>query len=196
VSLHLDVSGKPAPPGESQVVALDAALTFGSGRTIHSSRNATLVEGGTTLFEVFADGAERLVLSIQGERVTRPVLLESTAAARVRFRLEVERIDGERSVPLETDELSSFLGEPVEYSFGRGAEGTAESLRLVLTLQHIDGDMAEVVADVSASLPGPAGPILMSRQDRVFATRGATSTVQAVTGDPPAGYRFRITPLW
>src|SRR5262249_36779316 len=146
-------------------------------------------------FEVFSEGSDRLVLAIRGESVTRPVVRDTFGVgAPVRFHVAVERIDGERSVPLETNDLSSFLGESVEYSFRRGEGDATESVRLVLTVRRILDDMAEVETDVTGSLPGAGSPILLSHQDRLFATRGAASTVTCVSGTPPAGYRFLVTP--
>jgi hypothetical protein len=114
--------------------------------------------------------------------------------AAVRFHLVVERLDGDRATPVETNDLSSFVGEGVEYSFRRGDGPAAESVRLVLLVRKIVGEVAEIETDVSAKLPGPAAPILMSHQDRIFATRGAVSTITAVNGEPAAGYRFLVTP--
>jgi len=194
-SLHLAATGTAAPEGEPQEIHLDAALSLRSGRTVTAGRALSLGEGTASLFEVFAEKGARLVLAVRGERVTRPVLRESFGVgAPVRFHLVVERVDGERQVAVETNDLSSFLGEQVEYSFRRGEGAAAESVRLVLTVDRIVGDVAEVQSDVSASLPGADAPILMSHQDRLFATRGAVSTVTVVTGQPAAGYRFQVTP--
>ena len=110
------------------------------------------------------------------------------------FLLAVERRDGERSVPLETDRLVSFLHEGVEYSFTRGEGDGRESLRLTLTPVRLDGDLAELEVDVTGSLPGAKGPNVLARTERIFASRRATSSFDVTVGDPPAGYRFRITP--
>jgi len=194
-SLHLEATGAARPEGEPQEVRLKAVLSLRSGRTVTAERVLSLGEGGASLFEVFGEERTRLVLAVRGERVTRPVLRESLGVGTpVRFHLVVERVDGERSIAVETNDLSSFLGEQVEYSFRRGEGATAESVRLVLTVENIVGDMAEVETDVSASLPGASAPILMSHQDRLFATRGAVSTITVVNGEPAAGYRFLVTP--
>ena len=194
-TLHLEARGVARPEGEVQEVTVAALLSLGSGRTVTAERTLSLTEGAASLFEVFGEEKARLVLAVRGERVTRPVVRESSGVgAPVRFHLVVERVIGERSIPVESNDLSSFLGEDVEYSFRRGEGAASETVRLVLNVQQILGDVAEVATDVSASLPGASAPILMSHQERLFATRGAVSTITVVNGDPPAGYRFLVTP--
>ena len=75
-----------------------------------------------------------------------------------------------------------------------GSGDARESLRVVLTPMRIDGDLAEVDIEVSGSLPGAGRPLLLSRRERIVTSRRATSSVDVTAGDPPAGYRFRITP--
>jgi hypothetical protein len=113
--------------------------------------------------------------------------------APVLFQIAIERRDGGRAVPLESNRLVTFLGEGVEYSFSHGEGGGRESLRLVLTPVRLDGDVAEVEVDVTGSLPGAGGPLLLSRRERILTSRRATSSLEVTAGDPPAGYRFRIT---
>ncbi len=162
---------------------------------VRSSRELTMAEGTTGLFDVLEQGDRRLVLSLRAEAVSRTVVRgPRKVGAAVLFALAVERRDGERSVPLETNRLVTFLREGVEYSFSAGEGDARESLRLVLTPLRVDGDVAEIEAVVTGSLPAAPGPLVLSRRERMIMSRGATSTLEVTAGEPPAGYRFRITP--
>lgn len=172
---------------------LDVEVAPARRTPVRASRRFTLREGGSEITEVFGEGERRLLLSIRGEAGTRPVVRRLASVGEpVLLRVEIERVEGERSVALETNDLHTFVGEPVEYSFDFGGED--ERMRLVLTPLSISGSIAQVRAQVSGRLPGGAGPIVLSRDHRFAASRGATSSVEVVAGDPPAGYRFRITP--
>ena len=96
-------------------------------------------------------------------------------------------------MPLETNELHTLLGEGVEYAFRRGAGAQEEVLRLRLTPLRVEAEVVEVEVDLAGKLPGEArnAPI---RSERLLATRGSTSSFDAVSGEPPTGYRFRIRP--
>ena len=193
--LSLEVTVGSENGGEERLLRLDAAVAVGSSPPVRSHRDLTLTEGSTGLFDVLQEGDRRLVLSIRAEEVLRPVSsLRRKAGSPVLFLLAIERRDGERSVPLETNRLVTFLGEGVEYSFASGGADRRESLRLVLKPVRIEGDVAEVEVDVTGSLPGANGPILLSRRERIITSRRATSSVVVTAGDPPAGYRFLVTP--
>mgnify|MGYP001269063210 CR=1 FL=1 len=58
----------------------------------------------------------------------------------------------------------------------------------------IAGDLVTIDADISGALPGTGGTTLVSRRERIVASRGATSRVRATAGTPPAGYQFQVTP--
>jgi len=51
-----------------------------------------------------------------------------------------------------------------------------------------------IEADISGALPSVGGTVLVSRRERIVASRRATSQLTATTGTPPAGYRFQVTP--
>jgi hypothetical protein len=174
-------------------IALASEVTPRHGRRASAERRFDLREGGSQLVEIFGDRERHLLISIRGEEGTRPVVRRFAAVgARVLLRVEIERIDGTRSVALETNDLNTFVGEPVEYSFDFGGGG--ERLRLVLTPLSLTGSIAQVRAQITGQLPDVAGPIILSRDQSIAASRGATSSVEVVAGDPPRGYRFRITP--
>ena len=168
-------------------------LTLPNRAPIHASRSFALSEGRSELIEIFSEGDHRLLVSLRGEEGTRPVVHRIAAASpRVLLHVEIERIDGEKSVPLETNDLNTFIGEPVEYSFDLG--GDSERLRLVLTPLSMDGAIVQIRAQVSGQLPDKKGPVVLSRDQLFAASRDATSSVEVVAGGPPRGYRFRITP--
>ncbi len=193
--MNLEVTVGSESGGEERVLRLDAAVAVGSSPPVRSRRDLTLTEGSTGLFDVLQEDGRHLVLSIRAEEVLRPVSsMRRKVGSPVLFLLAIERRDGERSVPLETNRLVTFLGEGVEYAFARGEADRRESLRLVLKPVRIEGDVAEVEVDVTGSLPGANGPILLSRRERIFTSRRATSSIVVTAGDPPAGYRFLVTP--
>ncbi len=162
---------------------------------VSASREIRLAEEGSGLFDVFSDGRRRLVLSLQGERVDRPVVRAfATIGAPVRIHIAVLRVDGPRIVPLETDELNTFVGQSVEYSFRQGENDGLEALRLSVRPVSISGDLVTIEAEISGALPGPHGTVLVSRREKIVSSRRATSDLAATTGTPPAGYRFQVTP--
>lgn len=193
--LHLEGSGGPGQSAGEFDFRVEARLTFPDAAVVRADRSFHINEGTSSLFEVYGSREQRLVLSIRAERVARLVPRRAGGAGpHVLFQLVVERLDGERSIPLESDRLSTFVGESVEYSFHRGAGDALESLRLRLTPVRLEGDIAVVEAEVAGSLPGTEGPVMVSRRDRLLTTRGATSTFTVAAATPPVGYRFRITP--
>jgi hypothetical protein len=72
-------------------------------------------------------------LTLHAERVERPVVRAApTPGAPVRFEIAVEGVAGDKSAVLETNEMRSFVGQSVEYSFQFGPAEGRESLRLIL----------------------------------------------------------------
>jgi hypothetical protein len=193
--LRIEARGTPGPIDGPHEVEVDALLELPSGKAVRAGRSLEISEGTTSLLEVYGDGHTRVMIALRAERVTRPVVQTvSGVDAPIRFQLAVERVTGEQSIPLETNTLASFLGEGVEYSFRRGEGDALETVRLVLTLLRIEGDIAEVGVEISASLPGSSAPIVLSRLERLLTTRGAMSSLTVADGTPPAGYRFLVTP--
>ncbi|HZN54192.1 MAG TPA: hypothetical protein VFB67_02625 [Candidatus Polarisedimenticolaceae bacterium] len=195
LKLRLEARLAPEAPGGESKVWLESTSTVPGREPARASRSVTFAEEGTGLFEVFADGPRRLVLAIHGEQVERPVVRRTiTLGGPVRFLVSVERVDGERSVPLETDELHTFIGQPVEYSFRLGEGDGLQAVRLSLLPISASGDILTIDADIGGALPGPGGTVLVHRTERIVASRLATSSVAATVGNPPAGYRFQVTP--
>ena len=193
--LELRATGRPGPPDSVHAVALEAELALPDGRRSTTRRALQLQEGTTSLIEVYREGARGLTLAITAERQVRPrVRPARTFGDPVLFRLEVDAVRGEQTVALETNHLTTFMNEPVEYSFRRGEGEMAESVRLLMTPVRRDGDVIEVQVEISGSLPGETARVLLSRTHTLVTSRGATSAVTVTSGKPPVGYRFRITP--
>lgn len=191
--IHLELSGKAGPEGGEHEVALDALIALPDGRSVRSSRALRIREGSTQIVDLFSEKGRRLLLAVQAERTTHPVVLAGPrVGTHVRFRLEVSRVDGEASVPLESNVMDTFLGQGVEYSFRRGEGDTLESMGVVLTPTRIDGEIVDIGVQVSGTLPSQPDRIVISRSDRLIATRGASSAITILTGSG-GGYRFAVT---
>jgi len=191
--LRLRASGSPGEAGREHDAVLESWLLLPDTREVHSSRAFRLREGATRFLEVYGDARRRLILAVEAEQVTRPVLRTGPALGRpVRFRLEIERALGERFVPLETNRLDTFVGQAVTYSFTRGQDQELESLRIVLTPLRVEGESLDVEVRVAGTLPG--GPGSIDRKERLVASRGATSSFIVASGQTPSGFRFLITP--
>ncbi len=183
-----------SPDGEA-VLLCEASIARAGRAPVRASREIRLADEGSGLFEVYGDGGRRLLLTLRGEQVARAVVRPpSSMGAPVRFLVAVERVDGERIVPLETNELNTFVGQSVEYSFRLGQGEGLEAVRLALLPISTSGDLVTIEAEISGALPGPGGTVLVSHRERIVASRRATSRVSATTGTPPTGYRFQVTP--
>ncbi len=200
------------PPGTEAIVSLEAALgetlpdggvtlrctatvTPPGGTAVRARRDILFGDEGSGLFEVYGDARRRILLTLKGEKVERAVVRAlANVGEPVRFLVAIERLDGERAVPLETNELHTFVGQSVEYSFHRGRDALLESVRLTILPVAIKDDLVTLQIEVGGALPGADGPSLISHHERIVASRRATSTVTAAPGTPPAGYRFQVTP--
>ncbi len=183
-----------SPDGEA-VLMCESSITRAGRAPVRSSREIRLADEGSGLFEVYGEGGRRLLLTLRGEQVTRAVVRPpSSIGAPVRFLVAIERVDGERIVLLETNELNTFVGQSVEYSFRLGQDEGLEAVRLALLPTATSGDLVTIEAEISGALPGPSGTVLISHRERIVASKRATSRVSATTGTPPAGYRFQVTP--
>ena len=71
-----------------------------------------------------------------------------TAGVPVLLMLEIQRVVEGRSIPLETNRLSTFVGEPVSYAFRLGQESESASVRVQLTPLALYGDVAQVEMEI------------------------------------------------
>jgi hypothetical protein len=194
--LVLRAESRPAPAGgEGHRVTLEAGLVLPAGERVQRERLFDVVEGTSTLFEVYRRGDRALTLAIQARIESQTVLPgPPRIGARVTFDLEIERVLAGRVVPLETNRLSTFLGEPVSYSFHLGPAGVADTARLTLRPLTLAGEVVEIEVTINGSLTAASGPEFVARTEQWFASRNATTTAAFESGDPPTGYRFLVTP--
>jgi hypothetical protein len=192
--VHLDLSGTAGPEGGEHEVALDARIELPDGRVVRTSRAIRIREGSTQIVDLYSEKGHKLLLAAQAERTSRPVVLAGAqVGTHVRFRLEVSRVDGEVAVPLESNVMDTFVGQGVEYSFRRGDGDELESMGVVLTPTRIDGEIVDIGVEVSGTLPADPERIVVSRKERLIATRGASSAVTVLAGPGRGGYRFAVT---
>lgn len=192
--LGLEGSGTAGGEERPHVVTLEARLGA-AGDGPPTVRRLELLDGTTGLVDVAGPGDRRLVLAVEAERVVRMVPAHAPATGLpVLLRVAVARVDGERVVPLESNRMSTFVGSGVEYAFRRGAGDDLESVTLRLTPERIVGDLVEVSAEISGTLPGPVEPLVLARRESLWSTRGSPSTLDVASGEPPSGYRFEIVP--
>ena len=192
-ALSLAALRQEAPEGGHRV-HLETVLRPPSAAPVRLDRTVDLAEGATALLELHRRPGRTLVLALEIESDRRPVVgVPSGLGAPVLFHLTVERVSGSESLPLETNALHTLVGEGVEYAFRRGGGASEEVLRLRLTPVRVGAEVVEVDVELDGRLPGGQGPTEL-RRDRLLATRGSTSSFDAVTGAPPVGYRFRIRP--
>jgi hypothetical protein len=183
----VDARRQEGPAGDHRL-HLDAVLRPPSGPANRLTRTLDLAEGGTALLELHRRPGTTLVLALEIETDRRAAVgAPSGRGQPVVFHLSVERVVGTAAVLLETNQLHTLVGEGVEYAFHRGAGETEEVVRLKLTPVRVGGDVVEVEVLLEGRLPGTEGAP-QSRHDRLLATRGSTTSFEAV------GYRFRIRP--
>ncbi len=174
-------------------VRLEAELVLEDRTRVVARRELSLTEGRTGLFELFRRGAESLSLAISAEATVIHELARPSLGLPVGLRVEVEYMGPHGAVPLETNHLSTFLGEPVTYAFDRGADDSRQSMHLTLEPVSRSADLLEIRIEFSGSLPGEQR-LLLSRRETLFTTRQTTSSLLVTHGEPATGYRFRITP--
>jgi hypothetical protein len=197
VGVHVTATLMSISPDGEAVLRLESSVERPGRPPVAAAREIRLGEEGSGLFEVYGDGGRRLMLTLQAEKVSRAVVRPpAELGAPVRFAVEVLRVDGERIVLLETNDLRTFVGQPVEYSFRRGQGDGLETVRLNLRPVVVTDDVVTIDAEIDGALPGPGGTVLVSRRERIAASRQATSRLDATTGTPPAGYRFQVTPAF
>lgn len=192
--VRLRAMERPPPPGQDHAIQIEADLTLPDGARRHSTRSLSFVDSTTALFEVARVGERPLALAIEAECTREPQLSAQPVSGRpVVMRLEIQRLQAGQSVLLETNHLSTFVAEPVFYSFHLGGPAEA-SLRVQLTPLRLFDDVAQIEVEVSGAIPDGDGLAVISRKEHWVASRGATSSLTVAAGQPPVGYRFLVTP--
>jgi len=177
------------------VIDLSADIVLSDGREVHASRTIRVSEPATTLFEVFSQDERALTLALQTEIATETVIPSApTVGRRVLLELEIQRVIEGRAISLERNQLNTFEGEQVSYSFKLGESGVADAMLVRLRPMGITGSLTRIEIEVSGSLPSESGTNVIDRREVWMTSRDSTSTFAVETGDPPTGYRFLVTP--
>jgi hypothetical protein len=193
---HLQLSAQERPPtaGQDHAVALEAVLKLADGRRAKSTRSHAFSDTSTFLFEVYREGELPLTLVVEASTVLETtVSTEPEVGDPILLLLEIQRVESGRSISLETDRLSTFVGQPVSYSFRMGDQADAESVLVQFKPLRLLGEIAEIQVELSGKLPSPDGLQVISRTEQWIASRGAQSTLSFESGEPPTGYRFLVT---
>lgn len=184
----------PSADGE-QVVDVEARLRLADGVQVLATRSLRFDERTTVLFEVYRIGDQALTFALEAEvAAVERFSLRPSVGPPVRFRLEIVRILDGRSISLESNELDTFVGEPVSYSFRLGSGPDSDNAKLTLRPLRIVGELLEIEAQLDGSLVTADDLALIGRTERVLASRAVTSSLAFEVGTPPVGYRFLITP--
>ena len=197
--LRLRAASRMPTLGSGRLVRLDSELVEPGGRTTRATRELAFDDESapiTALFEVARVQSGPLTLAVAGQIEQRTVLsAHPVVGPPVQFVLEIEWLEGQSSVSLEKDHLQTFVGEAVTYSFQLGQPGEAESGSVRLLPSQLVGNTLRISVDLSGTLPDGEGSVaVISRTEEWLSTSGVTSALDLETGDPPRGFRFRVTP--
>jgi hypothetical protein len=172
-------------------VRVAGELALPDGRVERPTREFAVEDEVTVLFEVARLGEEPLTLAIRAEATAERVVVPAVSAlAPILLNLEILRVEGGQTILLESNRLQTFVGEPVSYAFHVG--DTAAEVKL--TPSRVAGEMVDLGIEVLGMLPGTDGPVVVGRREQWLTNRGATSSLSIEAGQPPVGYRFRVTP--
>jgi hypothetical protein len=111
----------------------------------------------------------------------------------VRFLLDVQWLEDGHGASLETNQLSTFVGQQVTYSFDLGQTDVAQAIHIGLKPLRVYNDIVQIEMEIAGKLPEGDGMKLISRTEQWLSSRGQVSTVDVVAGDPPKGFRFVVT---
>lgn len=192
----LAVSASRVPPraGGAHAVDFAARLTLPDGSTVHAARSISFDDETTALFEVYRYGDRSLTLAVKATATTEMVLsVKPRAGSQVRFRLEIVKVTDGREVSLEDNYLNTLIGEPVAYAFRLADTREADAVTIELKPQRLHANIAEIDVEITGTMTLEEEMIVIGRTEHWLASRGATSTLAFEAGDPPSGYRFRIT---
>ena len=195
VAVAIVAMSRPPQPGVAHTIRLEANVELPDGSRHRSMRDLAFDENTTALFEVARYDEKTLTLAIEAEAVQETVLsARPTAGAPVVFHVDVQWLEEGRAESLETNRLSTFVGEDVTYSFKLGEMGVAEALELKLTPLAIYDDVMQLRAEVTGSVPREGAPEVLSRSESWLVSRGESSALDVAEGEPKSGFRFVVTP--
>lgn len=175
-------------------LTVEAEWQSTDGRPQHARRTLQVRDGGAAFVELWSSGRRRLTIAVQAalELRAEPIGAPSVGAA-VAFQVRISAVLPSGTVDLETNDMTTFLGQPVAYSFRRGSGREFETLRLSLVPVGIHADALEFELELTGTVRDPNGDaVSVAIRRNVFATEGAVTEVQAPEGLPQSGYRFAI----
>jgi hypothetical protein len=197
IGLEARAAGRRAEGGaiELELVAL---VPRSGGPPSRAVRRLAVGERATTLFEIARDEtAGPLTLVVSSERVTETVLRTGPILDRpVRLRLELQEVAAGHARSLETNSLDTIVGETVGYGFRFDEAGQPVSLEVSLRPLEIRGESIELRLAIAGSIPGADAPQIVARTEEWVSARGAASSFDVTTGEPPSGYRVVVTPVF
>jgi len=195
--IRLEARDRSGGPGAPHLVELVTETRLADGTTTRRERRISVSESSTVLFEVARVGDQVLTLGIETEIVTEPFLRgRPVAGAPVQLQLEIQRVEEGRSITLETNRLNTLVGEPVAYSFRLGNSDDAPAVRVQMKPLDLSGQVLKLEVEISGTLPVGETTEVAGRREEWLASRGTTSSFAFVSGEPPTGYRFLITPFF
>jgi hypothetical protein len=193
-NLVLSASRVAPRGGNAFAVDFDGRLTLPDGATVHAARSISFDDETTALFEVYRYGDRSLTLAVKATVATELVVAPRRApGSEVRFRLEIVRVLDGREASLEDNYLNTLIGEPIAYAFRLSDTPAAESVTIVLKPLRLHANIAEIDVEITGKMTLEEELIMIGRTEHWLASRGATSTLAFESGEPPSGYRFRIT---
>ncbi len=195
--IDLHFSGTPAAGGPVHQVRVQSSVTIGGDEPVVVDRWAALDENSLRFVEIFARDDRHLTLALKIEEVLRPVILQPSGKdLPVEFRLAISRVMEQGVTLLETNTLRTFIGRQVSYSFRRGEGDDFEEVRLDLTPLQIQGNLLRLRIDLQGEMRTGASPLFLNRSETVLTGRSTINEFEVVSGEPPLGYRFTVTPLF
>ena len=129
----------------------------------------------------------------------RVAVVSTTGPVAIRAGVDAMRRGGTAADAVLTTALAQIVlagGSWISYA-GRMTmvyyEAETGSVRLLPA--QLLGDTLRIEVDISGTLPDGEGSVaVISRTEEWLSTSGATSSVALETGEPPKGFRFRVTP--
>jgi hypothetical protein len=185
-------SGAGAP-----AVQLELRAAAPDGTVAHARRTIAVDQGGATILEVGRRRRATLVFAVTAALEREPRLAAPPVpGSPCLLVLEIQRLRGDEALTLETNQLATFVGEPVSYAFRLGDTGVGDALEVRLEPRRLIGDIAEIEIQVTGTLPDAEQLVAISRREQWHMSRGAASELSIEVGEPPVGYRFKVTPYF
>ncbi len=192
-SIRLVAEERPPSADLAHQVALAAEVTLPNGRRVTATRTHAFDESSTFLFELYR--SELPVVLVVEATVEMQTIVTRTPSVGdvVVLDLEIQNVADGKTVSLETNRLSTFVGHEVSYSFRMGDRPDSTAVNLTFTPLRVIGEIAEIEVVLTGKLSTEDGLNLVSRRENWIASRGAQSVFPFESGDPPSGYRFLVT---